>query len=67
MVRLSAEDADREAGVDPYPCQIRYAIKQIETGYQALLSRQPATDSAKPGPSLLGRTLPRVMYPPQPS
>lgn len=43
-----------------------YAIKQIETGHQALLARQPATDSAKPGPSLLGRTLPRVMYIPIP-
>ena len=38
-----------------------YAIKQIESGHHALLSRSPATDSATPGPSLLGRTLPRVM------
>jgi agmatinase len=38
-----------------------YAIKQIEEGHYALLSRDPATDAAKPGPSLKGKTLPRVV------
>lgn len=38
-----------------------YAIKQIENGHHALLSRTPATDADKAGPSLNGKTLPRVI------
>ncbi|KAA8908820.1 arginase family-domain-containing protein [Sphaerosporella brunnea] len=38
-----------------------YAIKQIEEGHYALLSREPASDASKPGPSLKGKTLPRVI------
>lgn len=38
-----------------------YAIKQIENGHLALLSRTPATDANKSGPSLKGKTLPRVI------
>ena len=30
MARLSAKDADREAGVDPYPSQIRYNLLRDE-------------------------------------
>jgi len=38
-----------------------YAIKQIENGHHALLSRSPATDADKKGPSLKGKTPPRVI------
>lgn len=38
-----------------------YAIKQIENGHHALLSRKPATDADKPGPSLKGKTHPRIV------
>jgi len=38
-----------------------YAIKQITDGHLELLSRSPATDSHKPGPSIHGRTLPRII------
>lgn len=45
--------------------EVRYdnehAIKQIEQGHHALISREPATDASKPGPSLKGKTLPRVV------
>ncbi|KAI0472868.1 Arginase/deacetylase [Xylariaceae sp. FL0804] len=38
-----------------------WALKQIEEGHYDILSRAPKTDAAKPGPSLKGRTLPRVI------
>lgn len=38
-----------------------YAIQQIEDGHNLLLSREPATDAKKKGPSIKGRTLPRVI------
>lgn len=38
-----------------------YAIRQIEEGHYALLSRAPASDADKPGPSLKGKTLPRII------
>lgn len=38
-----------------------YAIKQIERGHNALLSRQPATDADKPGPGIKGQTPPRII------
>lgn len=38
-----------------------YAIKQIEEGHHSLISREPASDASKPGPSLKGKTLPRVV------
>ncbi|KAI5849114.1 arginase family-domain-containing protein [Tricharina praecox] len=38
-----------------------YAIKQIEEGHHSLISREPASDASKPGPSLKGKTLPRVI------
>ncbi|KAF8418088.1 arginase family-domain-containing protein [Tirmania nivea] len=38
-----------------------FAIKQIEDGHNALLMRKPHTDGSVDGPSLQGRTLPRVI------
>lgn len=38
-----------------------YALKQIEEGHNAILSRAPATDAKKKGPSKDGKTLPRVI------
>ncbi|KAK4178347.1 arginase family-domain-containing protein [Triangularia setosa] len=38
-----------------------YALQQIENGHFSILSRPPTTDSNKPGPSLKGKTLPRVI------
>ncbi|KAI5805106.1 agmatinase [Geopyxis carbonaria] len=38
-----------------------YAIKQIENGHNALLTRKPATDADRPGPTLQGKTPPRVI------
>ncbi|MCJ1437768.1 hypothetical protein MMC27_007155 [Xylographa pallens] len=38
-----------------------YAIHQIEEGHNSILSRSPATDAHKKGPSLKGTTLPRVI------
>ncbi|MCJ1400766.1 hypothetical protein MMC11_003974 [Xylographa trunciseda] len=38
-----------------------YAIHQIEEGHNSILSRAPATDAHKKGPSLKGTTLPRVI------
>lgn len=38
-----------------------YAIRQIEEGHNSILMRAPATDSKKKGPSLKGKTLPRVI------
>ena len=38
-----------------------YAIQQIEEGHNLILSREPATDAKKKGPSLKGKTLPRVI------
>ncbi|KAI5812919.1 arginase family-domain-containing protein [Pyronema omphalodes] len=38
-----------------------YAIRQIEQGHQALLSRSPFTNSSIPGPSISGKTLPRII------
>lgn len=38
-----------------------WAISQIERGHHALLSRKPATDADKPGPSLKGTTPPRII------
>ena len=38
-----------------------YALKQIEEGHNALLSRAPETDAHARGPSKKGRTLPRLI------
>ncbi|KAK4168902.1 arginase family-domain-containing protein [Cladorrhinum sp. PSN259] len=38
-----------------------YALRQIEEGHYSILSRKPKTDSDKPGPSIKGTTLPRVI------
>ncbi|KAK3491399.1 arginase family-domain-containing protein [Neurospora crassa] len=38
-----------------------FALSQIERGHHSILSRKPTTDSALPGPSLQGKTLPRVI------
>ncbi|KAF1997889.1 Arginase/deacetylase [Amniculicola lignicola CBS 123094] len=38
-----------------------YALQQIEEGHHSLLSRAPATDANKPGPSKKGKTLPRLI------
>ncbi|KAK0728570.1 arginase family-domain-containing protein [Lasiosphaeria miniovina] len=38
-----------------------YALHQIEEGHYSILSRSPATDADKKGPSLQGKTLPRVI------
>jgi agmatinase len=38
-----------------------WALHQIEEGHHALLSRTPATDAMKPGPSKNGKTLPRII------
>lgn len=38
-----------------------YAIQQIEEGHHSILARAPATDAHKPGISLKGKTLPRVI------
>ncbi|MCJ1429266.1 hypothetical protein MMC29_007179 [Sticta canariensis] len=38
-----------------------YAIQQIENGHNSLLTRSPATDAKKKGPSIEGKTLPRVI------
>ncbi|KAK2069632.1 hypothetical protein P8C59_004190 [Phyllachora maydis] len=38
-----------------------FALHQIEEGHYSLLSRAPKTDGHKKGPSLSGRTLPRVI------
>lgn len=38
-----------------------YAIQQIEDGHNSILTRSPATDAEKKGPSKQGRTLPRVI------
>ncbi|KAK4219433.1 arginase family-domain-containing protein [Rhypophila decipiens] len=38
-----------------------YALHQIEQGHYSILSRAPKTDAKKKGPSLLGKTLPRVI------
>jgi len=38
-----------------------YAIKQIENGHHALLSREPAVNASKIGPNIHGRTLPRII------
>ncbi|KAL8769442.1 MAG: hypothetical protein Q9194_005439 [Teloschistes cf. exilis] len=38
-----------------------YAIQQIEQGHNLLLTRPPFTDAQKPGPSKLGKTLPRII------
>ena len=39
-----------------------WALHQIEEGHHSILSRAPATDANKAGPSKHGKTLPRVMY-----
>lgn len=39
----------------------QYAIQQIEEGHNAILTRSPATDAKKKGPSKEGKTLPRVI------
>jgi len=50
---------------DVAPNYIRYdntfALHQIEEGHYSILSREPATDADKRGPSLKGKTLPRVI------
>lgn len=38
-----------------------YAIQQIEEGHNSILTRSPATDAKKKGPSKEGKTLPRVI------
>ncbi|MCJ1302794.1 hypothetical protein MMC08_005599 [Hypocenomyce scalaris] len=38
-----------------------YAIKQIEEGHHALLTRKPSTNANKPGPAKNGKTLPRII------
>lgn len=38
-----------------------YAIQQIEDGHNSILSRAPATHADRKGPSLQGKTLPRVI------
>ncbi|KAK0720591.1 agmatinase 1 [Lasiosphaeris hirsuta] len=38
-----------------------FALHQIEEGHFSILSRAPKTDATKKGPSLLGKTLPRVI------
>ena len=38
-----------------------YALQQIEHGHYNLLTRQPVTDAHKKGPSLQGKTLPRLI------
>jgi agmatinase len=38
-----------------------WALHQIEEGHNSILSRAPATDAKKAGPSLSGKTLPRVI------
>ncbi|KAF9739075.1 hypothetical protein PMIN06_005322 [Paraphaeosphaeria minitans] len=38
-----------------------YALQQIEHGHYNLLTRSPATDANKKGPSLQGKTLPRII------
>ena len=38
-----------------------YAIKQIERGHNALLTREPKTHAGKPGPALKDRVLPRII------
>lgn len=38
-----------------------YALKQIEEGHNAILSRAPKTDAHARGPSKHGKTLPRVI------
>ncbi|KAK1778204.1 arginase family-domain-containing protein [Copromyces sp. CBS 386.78] len=38
-----------------------FALTQIEQGHHSILSRKPTTDASLPGPSLAGKTLPRVI------
>ncbi|KAK3073108.1 hypothetical protein LTR53_005589 [Teratosphaeriaceae sp. CCFEE 6253] len=38
-----------------------YAIYQIEEGHNSILMREPATNASVPGPSLKGKTFPRVI------
>ncbi|KAK5112045.1 hypothetical protein LTR62_004579 [Meristemomyces frigidus] len=38
-----------------------YAIHQITEGHNSILMREPATNASAPGPSLKGKTLPRVI------
>ncbi|KAK4452343.1 arginase family-domain-containing protein [Podospora aff. communis PSN243] len=38
-----------------------FALHQIEQGHHSILSRLPTTDANKKGPSLQGKTLPRVI------
>jgi agmatinase len=38
-----------------------YALQQIEEGHNLLLSRPPHTDAGEPGPSIKGKTLPRLI------
>ncbi|MCJ1470296.1 hypothetical protein MMC07_008941, partial [Pseudocyphellaria aurata] len=38
-----------------------YAIQQIEEGHNSILTRSPATDAKEKGPSIKGKTLPRVI------
>jgi agmatinase len=38
-----------------------YALQQIEEGHNLLLSRAPHTDADEPGPSIKGKTLPRLI------
>ncbi|KAK0638758.1 arginase family-domain-containing protein [Cercophora newfieldiana] len=38
-----------------------FALHQIEEGHYSILSRAPKTDAHKKGPSLAGKTLPRVI------
>ena len=38
-----------------------YAIQQIEEGHNEILTREPATNADKAGPSIKGKTLPRVI------
>lgn len=38
-----------------------WAIRQIEQGHNALLMRKPYTDAEKPGISIDGETLPRII------
>lgn len=38
-----------------------YALKQIEEGHNALLTRAPSTNAKEKGPALEGKTLPRLI------
>lgn len=38
-----------------------YALQQIEDGHNKILTREPATNAHVKGPSLKGKTLPRVI------